>query len=85
MGHHTFLPKDHPYHRNRKDFDGTTEECLPPKYRDKPVILREVNKLDIILGKGDNVVAAPNESVWNKKNSFLETTILASAECTPLS
>jgi hypothetical protein len=33
MGHHRFLPKDHPYHRNRKDFDGTTEERLPPKSR----------------------------------------------------
>jgi hypothetical protein len=70
MGHHRFLPKDHPYHRNRKYFDGTTEERLPQKYRDKPVILREVNKLDIILGKGDNAVAAPDESVWKKKIVF---------------
>ena len=52
MGHRRFLPKDHPYHRNRKDFDRTIEKCPPPKYRDRPAILREVNKLDVVLGKG---------------------------------
>ena len=39
MGHHRFLPKDQPYHRNRKDFNGTIEKRLAPKYRDGPVIL----------------------------------------------
>jgi hypothetical protein len=39
MGHHRFLPKDHPYRRNKKDFNGAIEKCLAPKYRDEPVIL----------------------------------------------
>ena len=39
MGHHRFLPKDHPYHRNRKDFNGTIEKRLAPKHRDGPTIL----------------------------------------------
>ena len=52
MGHRRFLPKDHPYHRNRKDFNGTIEKRLAPKYRDGPAILREVNKLEVVLGKG---------------------------------
>ena len=26
MGHRRFLPKDHPYHRNRKDFDRTIKK-----------------------------------------------------------
>ena len=26
MGHRRFLPKDHPYRRNRKDFNGTIEK-----------------------------------------------------------
>ena len=39
MGHRWFLPKDHPYHRNRKDFYGNIEKHLPPKYRDMPAIL----------------------------------------------
>jgi hypothetical protein len=39
MGHRRFLPKDHPYCKNRKDFNGTIEKRLTPKYRDGPVIL----------------------------------------------
>jgi hypothetical protein len=67
MGHCRFLPKDHPYRRNKKDFNGTLEKRLAPKYRDGPTILRELNKLEVVLGKGDNVVAAPNGSNCNKK------------------
>ena len=63
MGHRRFLPKDHPYRRNRKDFDGTIEKRLPPKYQDGPAILREVNKLEVVLRKGHNAVAAPDGSV----------------------
>jgi hypothetical protein len=70
MGHRRFLPKDHPYRRNRKDFDGTIEKCLPPKYQDRLAILREVNKLDVVLGKGDRAVAVPDWSVWKKKLVF---------------
>ena len=65
-----FLPKDHPYHRNRKDFDGTIEKCLPLKYRYGHAILQEVNKLEVVLEKGDNAVAAPDGSVWKKKSVF---------------
>ena len=36
MRHRRFLPKDHPYRRNRKDFDETIKKCLPPKYQDGP-------------------------------------------------
>jgi hypothetical protein len=43
MGHRRFLPKDHPYCKNRKDFNGTIEKRLTPKYRDGPAILRELN------------------------------------------
>jgi hypothetical protein len=39
MGYCRFLPKDHPYRRNKKDFDETIEKCLPPKYQDRHVIL----------------------------------------------
>ena len=85
MRHHRFLPKYHPYRRNRKDFNGTFEKRLAPKYRDEPTILRELNKREVVLGKGDNAVAAPDGSVWKKKIGFLETTLLAISECTPLS
>ena len=68
MGHHRFLPKYHPYRRNRKDFNGAIKKCLAPKYGDRPTILQELNKLEVVLGKGDNAVAAPDGSVWKKKN-----------------
>ena len=63
MGHHRFLPKDHPYRRNKKDFNGTIEKRLALKYRDGPAILRELNKLEVVLGKRNNAVAAPDGSV----------------------
>jgi hypothetical protein len=67
MGHRRFLTKDHPYRRNRKDFNGTIEKRLAPKYRYRNAILQELNKLEVFLGKGDNAVAAPNGSIWKKK------------------
>ena len=70
MGHRRFLPKDHPYGRNIKDFKGTIEKCLAPKDRDGHVILQELNKLEVVLGKGDNAVAVPDGSVWKKKLVF---------------
>jgi hypothetical protein len=70
MGHRRLLPKDHPYHRNRKDFNSTIEKRLALKYRDGPAILRELNKLEVVLGRGDNAVAAPNGSIWKKKSIF---------------
>jgi hypothetical protein len=70
MGHRRFLPKDHPYRKNRKDFNGTIDKCLAPRYQDGPVILCELNKLEVVLGKGENAVAEPDGSVWKKKNQF---------------
>jgi hypothetical protein len=70
MGHRRFLPKNHPYCRNRKDFNCTIDKCLAPKYQDRPTILRELNKLEVVLGKGDNAVATPDGSVWKKKSIF---------------
>ena len=52
MGYRRFLPKDHPYRRNRKDFNGIIQKHLAPKYRDGPAILQELNKLRLSLGRG---------------------------------
>jgi hypothetical protein len=51
VGHCRFLPKDHPYRRNIKDFNGTIEKRLAPKYRNGPAILRELNKLEVVPEK----------------------------------
>jgi hypothetical protein len=70
MGHRRFLPKDHPYRRNRKDFDGTTDTRPAPNYRDGFQILNELDKLDVDLGKGPNARPAPEGSIWKKKSVF---------------
>jgi hypothetical protein len=73
MGHRRFLRRDHPYRRNRKDFNGTTEKRGPPKYRDGKQILKQVSKLtDVVLGKGEGAVPAPAGSIWKKKSIFWE-------------
>ena len=71
MRHRRFLPKDYPYRRNRKDFNGTIEKRLAPKYQDGPAILRELNKLEVVLGKGNNAVAALM-GAFGRKNRFSE-------------
>jgi len=70
MGHCKFLPMDHPYCRNKKYFDGTIDRHRPPNYRDGPEILRELNKLEVVLGKGNGARAAPDKSIWKKKLVF---------------
>ena len=35
MGHRRFLPKYHPYRRNKKSFDGTREDHSAPEIRDE--------------------------------------------------
>jgi hypothetical protein len=76
---------DHPYRRNKKYFDGTVDRCKPPNYRDRPKILRELNKLEVVLGKGDGARAARDEEHLERKISLLETTLLASVVCMALS
>ena len=56
------------HHRNKNDFDRTIEKRLPPKYRDGHAILREVNKLEVVLGKGHNAVAVPGRKNWFSGN-----------------
>jgi hypothetical protein len=54
---------EHPYRRNKKDFDGTIDKRRPPNYRDGPKILQELNELDVVLGKGDGAKATPDKSI----------------------
>ena len=52
MGHHRFLPSMHPYRKNKKSFDGTVEERHPPQFKTRRHIIKIVNKLKVVLGKG---------------------------------
>jgi len=64
MGNRRGLPRYHPYRRNKKSFDGTTDHRKLPQYRDGKQIFKEVSKLKVILGKGKGQVPAPDGSLW---------------------
>ena len=68
MGHRRFLPKYHPYRRNKKSFDGTREDRSAPEIRDERQISTPVSKLNVVFGKGAGSVPAPAESLWKKKS-----------------
>jgi len=68
MGHRRFLHQYHPYHRNKKSFDGTREDRSGPKIRDGRQIFKAVSKLNVVFGKGEGSVPAPAESLWKKKS-----------------
>ena len=70
IGHRKFLPIEHPYRRNKKDFDGKVDKHKPPNYRDRHQILQELNKLEVVLGKGGGAKPAPDKSIWKKKLVF---------------
>ena len=70
MGHHRFLPKDHPYRRNKKSLNGAIEKWGQPKYYDGTEILEEVNKLKIVLGKGEGAVPTLADALWKEKLVF---------------
>ena len=68
MGHRRFFHKYHPYHRNKKSFDGTREDRLAPKIRDGRQIFKAVSELNVVFHKGEGSVPAPARSLWKKKS-----------------
>jgi hypothetical protein len=52
VGHHRFLRVDHPYQKNNKAFDGTIEKHRASKIHKGEHMLRMVNDLKVVLGKG---------------------------------
>jgi hypothetical protein len=45
MGTRRFLRRNHPYRRNKKDFNGKVDHRPPPKYQDGKQILKELSTL----------------------------------------
>jgi hypothetical protein len=58
MGHRRFLPSMHPYHKNKKSFNGTVENQELPKFKTRRQIIKIVNKLKVVIGKGTGSVPA---------------------------
>ena len=80
MGHHRFLPSTHLYRKNKKSFDGIVENREPPKFKTGRKIIKIINKLKVILGKGVGSVPTLVKSAW-KQICILETTLLEDIAC----
>ena len=52
LGYRKFLRKNHPYHSNRRAFDGKVETLSPPKHRTGRHVYDMVKGLRVIIGKG---------------------------------
>ena len=62
LGHRRFLPSTHPYRKNKKSFDGIVENREPPKFKTRRQIIKIINKLKVVLGKGTGSVPTPAKS-----------------------
>jgi hypothetical protein len=72
VGHRWLLRRDHPYRNNRKSFYGQTDDRVPPQTVTRKDILKKVNSLQVILGKGKGSKQASNNSLFKKKYIFFE-------------
>ena len=70
MGHRRLVPSTDSYHKNKKSFDGIVENRELPKFKTGMQIIKIVNKLKVILGKGTGSIPALVKSVWNKNLCF---------------
>ena len=73
LGHRRFLPKNHRYRKQKKAFDGNTEERSPPRVLTGQDVFEMVKDLKVVLGKRkrsnkDPVVDGP----WKKRSIFYE-------------
>ena len=70
MGHRRFLSMEHPYRNNKKSFYGKTEDHQAPRTLTTKQILTKVNKLKVIIGKGNGSKQAPRSAMLKKKLIF---------------
>lgn len=71
LGHRRFLPKNHRYRKQKKAFDGNTEERTAPRILTGDDVFEMVKDVKVVLGKRkrkDQVVDGP----WKKKSIFYE-------------
>lgn len=74
MGHRRFLPSDHSWRKNRKDFDNTIEKRGTPRRPSGDEVVNELQGLrEIIHGKKEKKQVIPgfgNTHNWNKHSIF---------------
>jgi hypothetical protein len=76
LGHHRFLPANHPVRKKGKHFKGTADHLTKPRNRTSEDVLDMVNDVKVIFGKGHGSQLVPNDAnghapMW-KKSIFWE-------------
>ena len=69
MGHRQFLPRNHPYWRQKKAFNGEQDFRIPPKILSGEEILEKVDLIPISWGKMKikSLESDVNTNCWKKK------------------
>ena len=69
MGHRRFLPRNHPYRRQKKAFNGEQDFRIPPKILSGEEILEKVDLIPISWGKMKikSLESDVNTNCWKKK------------------
>ena len=72
MGHRRFLPRNHPYRRQKKAFNGEQDFRIPPKILSGEEILEKVDLIPISWGKMKikSLESDVNTNCWKKKSIF---------------
>ena len=85
MRHRRFLRRGHPYHNNKKAFDGMKETDEALKHRTGKQIYMAIKDIAIIHGKGLGATSVPSSGdkalLWKKKVNILAPTLLARLGC----
>ncbi|XP_057992353.1 uncharacterized protein LOC110636261 [Hevea brasiliensis] len=68
MGHHRFLPPNHPFRRDKRNFDGKDELRKTPIRTTGSIGLKQLDGKVVI--KNENGEAIKKEEAWNKKSIF---------------
>ena len=73
LGHRRFLPQNHRYRKQKKAFDGNTEERTPPRVLTGEDVYEMVKDLKVVLGKRKRSNNTPVvDGPWKKRSIFYE-------------
>ena len=75
LGHHRFLPANHPVRKKGKHFKGKADHLTKPRNQTGEDVLDMVNDVKVIFGKGHGSQPVPNDAnghapMWKKKSIF---------------
>jgi hypothetical protein len=77
MGHHRFLPLNHPLRGKEKYFKGELETHAKPMFRDGKRVFSMIKDVHVVFRKGRGSQQVPNDenghaSMWKKKSTLWE-------------